>query len=71
MALVKSMSGAGSYSEDAQVSKWKGGFGKSQFYNRPMVSEPIVFVDALDPMVKKVRQEGPTQGTKTTDPHKV
>jgi len=64
----KGGSGEG-YSESAQQSKWKAGFGKGPFYNHPMVSEPITFVDGLDPAVKAVRQEGPTQGTKTTKPH--
>lgn len=57
------------YSEMGLQSKWKSGFGKGPFYTKPMVSEPIVFVDALDAGVKAVRQEGPTKGTKITKPN--
>lgn len=64
----KSGSGEG-YSEMALQSKWKQGFGKGPFYTKPMVSEPITFVNGLDPAVKTVRQEGPTKGTKTTKPN--
>lgn len=72
MAVFNSRaSSGGSYSEQAQVSKWNQGFKKGPFFTTPMVSEPIVFKDALDPLVRQARQEGPTEGSKCTDPHKV
>ena len=57
------------FNEETQRAKVAAGMKGGPFYTKPVVQEALKFVDGLEPEVKKARQEGPTQGSKTTKPH--
>lgn len=55
--------------EEKLREQYKAGFKGGPFYTEPVSLPPLTFKEGIDPLVKAVRQEGETMGSKCTDPH--